>query len=128
MVGGAGDVGDGRLGETPIVHICVPFAEATGPAPPPLSAFFRRMSVAAMTEGDAAALVGPMRGAIAKIDPALAVADVTTMSQDMADAAAPHRFSTAVLSAFPGGALFLAALGLYGTLPFVVTPRTREIV
>ena len=54
-----------------------------------------------MTEGDAAALVGPMRAAIARIDPALAVADVTTMSQVMADASAPQRFSTVVLGASP---------------------------
>src|SRR5258706_5335048 len=80
IVGVAGDVVDGRLGQTPILHIYVPFAEATGQAPA-LSAFFRRMSVAAMTEGDTAALVGPIPGAIARIDPALAVADVPTMSQ-----------------------------------------------
>src|SRR6185503_20691333 len=54
IVGVAGDVVDGSLGETPILHIYVPFAEATDrpSATEPLSGFFRRMTVAAVTEGD----------------------------------------------------------------------------
>ena len=49
------------------------------------------------------------------------------MAQVMADASAPQRFSTVVLSAFAGGALLLAAIGLYGMLAFGVAQRTREI-
>jgi putative ABC transport system permease protein len=128
IVGVAGDVVDGRLGETPILHIYVPASEELNPSVRrPLTGLLRRTTIAASTEGDPAALVGPMRAAIAAIDPALAIADVTTMSQVTADATAPQRFSTAVLSAFAGGALLLAAVGLYGTLAFGVAQRTREI-
>jgi putative ABC transport system permease protein len=128
VVGVAGDVVDGKLGEPPIMHIYVPFAEAVDPALPfPMAGLVRRMTVAAVTDQDVAALVDPMRAAIATLDPALAVAGVTTMGQVRAEASAPQRFSTVLLSAFAAGALGLAAIGLYGMLAFGVERRRREI-
>jgi putative ABC transport system permease protein len=128
VVGVAGDVVDGNLGEPPILHIYVPFAEAVDPAlDVPMAGLVRRMTVAAVTDQEAATLIEPMRAAIAALDPALAVAEVTTMAQVMADASAPQRFSTVLLGAFASGALLLAAVGLYGMLAFGVARRTREI-
>jgi putative ABC transport system permease protein len=92
-----------------------------------MSGLVRRMTVAAITDQDVATLITPMRAAIAALDPALAVAEVTTMAQVMADASAPQRFSTVLLGAFAFGALLLAAIGLYGMLAFGVARRRREI-
>ena len=57
VVGVAGDVVDGKLGEPPIMHIYVPFAEAVNPPPGlPMAGLVRRMTVAAVTDQDAATL------------------------------------------------------------------------
>jgi len=78
---------------------------------------------AARPESIAAAAVQ----AVHQIDPALAVNSVRTVEQAIGESLAQERLNALVSMAFAGVGLFLAALGLYGLLAYLVAQRTKEI-
>jgi predicted permease len=128
VVGVAGDVVDGPLGSVPVIHVYSPYSETNDQGlASPIGGLWRNMKVAVNGEVDAAALTTSVRAAIAAVDPALAIANVTTMREVVRDLSAPQRFSASVLTAFAAGALLLAGIGLFGVLAFGVAQRTREI-
>lgn len=128
VIGVAGDMVDGPPGSEPPTHIYVPYAEIPdAQLAAPLAGLFRRFIIAVRAETNPRALAGIVRGAVAALDPALATAQVRPFTELRHDRVAPQRFSTIVLSAFAGGTLLLAAIGLYGTLAFSISQRRREI-
>jgi predicted permease len=71
-------------------------------------------------------LIPEMRRAIWQIDPQIAIPTLKSMDEQVSDSVGTDRFQAMVLSGFGAAALFLALLGVYGTLAYSVSLRRHE--
>jgi putative ABC transport system permease protein len=116
-----GIVGDTReaLDEKPWQEMYVPYAQDGG--------MWSDLSLVVRTNGDPAAMAGPVREAIRSVDKDIPTYNLKTMNDIANISAAPRRAPMLLLSAFAGVAMLLAMLGIYGVTSYYVTQRTHEI-
>src|SRR5579884_459461 len=85
------------------------------------------MALVLRTAADPRTAAGSVRRLVSGLDSQVAVSDVRSMGEVVAQSYAQRRFQLILLAGFAGSALILACLGIYGVLSFSVTRRIPEI-
>jgi putative ABC transport system permease protein len=85
------------------------------------------LSIAAATQGNARALVDPLRRRIAEIAPTSAVHWSGTLVDEVALEYAPSRFYAVLVVAFSCGALAVTSVGLFALLSHAAARRSAEM-
>jgi len=77
--------------------------------------------------GDPLALVGPVRRAVATLDPQLALYGIEPLAETISASIARPRFTALLLALFGGLGMLLALVGVHGVLSYTVAQRRPEV-
>lgn len=121
IVGVVGDIRQTGLDQDVTPTMYLSFAQERLPTS------LRRANLLIRVSYDPASLVAPLEKLVASMDRDQPLFDAKTMEQRLADSLGSRQFNAALTGAFALIAAFLACIGIYGVMSYVVALRTSEI-
>src|SRR5258708_18878238 len=98
--------------------MCVPYGQ--------IANVEARPTIVLRTSIEPANITSALRKAVSEVGPNVPVDQIETMKEIISGSVAQSRFRTAVLLMFALLSLFIASIGLYGVMSYLVNQRTRE--
>ena len=117
IVGIVRDTRDTALDETPVPTVFLPHQQHPTGA----------MTYVVRAGGDPGAIVSAVKAAVWTVNPELPFRPVLTLQRLVDSTIAPRQFVLALMSVFGVVGLFLASVGMFGLIKYLVERRTREL-
>jgi predicted permease len=116
IIGIAANTEGGWNGDTPRPFLYLPLEQNYGPT----------VSVVVRSTSNPASMIEPLRAAIRRADPNVAITAASTLADYVGLILVPIRITAIVLGSLGVLGFAIAVLGLYGVIAYVVSQRTRE--